>query len=767
MCVLAWLLASSVPTAAAQDRARIGGRVTDETGAVLPGVRVELRTPGQPPIVTTTSGTGEYACEGLAPGTYQLTFIMPNFAPVVRRDVSIRGVTTRVDVALHMALSADVTVVGQQTFRNLADAEDPAANLVGIAQSASQGAITAQQLEDRPILRGGEVLETVPGLIVTQHSGEGKANQYFLRGFNLDHGSDFASTVAGTPVNMPTHAHSQGYSDLNFLVPELVAGVQFSKGPYYADQGDFATAGASTIAYITEVERPRVQVEAGGYGYGRVFGVASPKIGRGRLLVAGEISTNSGPWSVPDAFHKVNTVLRYSRGTAVSGLTLTFMGYRGTWNATEASPERAIVSGLIDRFGSVDTSDGGRSSRSSLAFEWQRGAGATVTKVSAYALDYRLDLFSNFTFYLDDPERGDQREQVDRRLVTGARVSRRHAGQVAGHAVESVVGVQFRSDRIPTVALYHTEARRRLETLSDNDVTSSTLGAYAEATVDWSSWLRTTGGLRVDAFQARVAALSPLNSGRASAGIVSPKGTVTMGPWRSSDIYLNAGTGFHSNSALGAVLYVDPQGLPTEPVTPLVRATGGEIGVRTVVVPHLQTTVSWWLLRLGSELVYDGDVGATEPGPASRRHGVEIANYYRPRPWLVLDLDTSLSSAHFATGEVVPEAVGTVVSAGVSIEHVRRLSGSLRWRYFGSRNLDEEGSVRSRPTSLLNLDATYQPSRRWRLVASLFNATNAAASDIDYYFVSRLPGEPLDGVADIHTHPAVPRTLRLSAVFTF
>src|SRR6185295_6213975 len=287
--------------AGAQSGGRIAGRVIDETGGALPGVTVELRSAGGSPLETITAAGGDYAFENVQAGTYQLSFTLINFAALTRRDVRLDGGTLRIDAVLHLSLNAEVTVTGKRTFANLADVENPAENLVGVAQSASQGAITARQLDVRPMMRQGEVLETVPGVIITQHSGEGKANQYFLRGFNLDHGSDFAQTIAGVPVNLPTHAHSQGYSDINFLIPELVSGVQFSKGPYFADQGDFATAGSSNINYATVLDRPIVHVEGGSYQYGRALFAASPAVGPGHLVVAFESSTNAGPWSVPDS----------------------------------------------------------------------------------------------------------------------------------------------------------------------------------------------------------------------------------------------------------------------------------------------------------------------------------------------------------------------------------------------------------------------------------------------------------------------------------
>jgi outer membrane receptor protein involved in Fe transport len=756
----------------AQTGGNVTGHVTDETGGSLPGVTVELR--GQTaPLVTVTDGEGRYVFENVAPGTYQLSIRLINFADVNHSNLKVEaGKAVTTDEVLHLSLNAEVVVIGKRTFVNLADAEHPAENLVGIAASASQGAITAKQLDVRPFMRQGEVLETVPGVIITQHSGEGKANQYFLRGFNLDHGSDFAMTVAGTPVNMPTHAHSQGYSDINFLIPELVAGVQYSKGPYFADQGDFATAGAGNINYATTLDRPLVRLEGGTYDFGRVLMAASPRLGRGNVLAAFETSTNSGPWSVPDSYRKFNGVLRYSQGDNVNGLSLTFMGYHGRWNATEASPQRAIDSGLIDRFGSVDPTDGGHTYRYSLGGEWQHGTGSTLTKVQAYGLGYDLGLISNFTFFLDDPVHGDQREQVDHRFVTGARAFQKRQSRWGSRPVQNTIGVQFRNDDVMAVSLFHTEQRVRLETWNDASALVTSAGVYGENQVEWTGWLKTTVGLRADGSRYDVTnRIDARNGGTATAGIVSPKGTATFGPWHSTEFYVNGGTGFHSNSALGTTLRFDGNGNPADPVTPLVRAKGAELGVRTVAVPHLQSTVSLWALRLGSELVYNGDIGATEPGPASKRYGVEFANYFSPKPWLVFDGDLSWSQARFSefneAGPYVPESVNVVVSGGASVDNFHRAFGSLRIRYFGPRPLIEDNSVRSKATTLLNAEGGYQLAKALRLNLQVYNLLDAEVSDIDYYFASRLPGEPLGGVEDIHVHPAVPRTLRLSMILGF
>jgi hypothetical protein len=731
---------------------------------------VELRNGKELMGRTVTADSGEYSFSPVTQGTYELGISLVNFAPI-HRDVSVTAGDVEVNAILRVTLSSEISVTSKATFFNLADIENPAENLVGIAQSASQGAITAGQLDARPLMRTGEVLETVPGVIVTQHSGAGKANQYFLRGFNLDHGTDFAQTIAGMPVNLPTQAHGQGYSDINFMIPELVSGVQFSKGPYYADQGDFATAGASNINYATTLERPIASLEGGGEGYGRLLIAGSREAGSGYILAALEAAHDDGPWAHPDGFRKLNGVLSYSRGNAANGFRLTAMGYDGEWNSTDQIPKRAVDEGLIGRFGAIDPTDGGHTYRYSASADWQRSRGNALTKVTAYGISEDLHIFSNFTYFLDDPVHGDQFEQAEHRFVTGAKISQVREANWLGRSVQNSFGIQFRNDDITNIGLYATQARARLQTRSQASVFESAGAIFAQNEIVWTRWLRTTVGLRGDGVRFRVNAIDPMNSGITHAGLGSPKGTVTLGPWKQTEFYINAGEGFHSNDARGTTATRDPDGNPIDRVTPLVRAKGGELGFRTVAIPHLQSTVSVWVLRLASELVFDGDSAGSVPSRPSQRHGVEWTNYYSPQKWLVIDADASWSHARFTTfdpvGQYVPEAVGTVFSAGITMDNLHRLSGSVRWRYFGPRALIKDNSARSKATSLINLDAGYRLTSNLRLTGEVFNLLNAADSDVDYYYASRLPGEPLDGINDFHFHPTLPRTARVSMVINF
>lgn len=749
----------------------VTGTVRDQTGAVLPGVSVEVHGSAANVAATVTDASGNYSLQA-GSGTVDVEFTLVNFA-TVRRSVSVAaGAPTRLDVVLRYVLSADVTVTGKRTFGNLADADRPAEDLVGIAQSASQGAITGRQLDARPIMRSGEVLETVPGVVISQHSGEGKANQYYLRGFNLDHGTDFAATVAGMPVNLPTHGHGQGYSDLNFLIPELVSGVQFQKGPYFADQGDFATAGSANINYASVLEKSIVRVGGGGQGFGRALFAASPTVGSGHLLTALEVMHNDGPWVRGDNLRKVNAVVRYSGGNAVNGFTVTGMAYDAKWNSTDQSPLRAIEDGRLDRFGVVDTSDGGDTYRYSGTVEWQRSSSTSTMKVVGYGIGYNLNLFSNFTYFLDDPVNGDQFHQADHRFVTGGRASYRRIGHFFGRDTQNTLGFQVRNDNIPTVGLYHTRARQLIDTVREDAVTETSVSGYAQNETAWTPWLRTVAGLRTDGYHFNVESDLAANSGKRNAGLVSPKGGAVIGPFKGTEFYVNAGLGFHSNDARGTTITIDPaSGDPTDAVTPLVHATGAEVGMRSVAIPHLQSSLTLWSLSLGSELLFVGDAGTTDVSRPSHRYGFEFANYYTPQPWLIFDADVSWSSAQFTdtdpAGDFIPGSVETVISGGITVDSLKNIFGSARLRYFGPRPLIEDNSVRSKSTGLLNLEGGYHFSRSVKLLVDVFNVFDAKVSDIDYLYASRLPGEPVDGVDDIHLHPTLPRTARVNLVVGF
>jgi hypothetical protein len=772
--VLVFLL-QSVP-AYGQGAGTVSGRVIDQTQAVIPGVNVELLRPGAPALQTITGDQGGYQFTNVPAGPAELTFRLINFATVRRNIVVTAGSTTSAEAMLFVATSASITVTAPLTFRNLAELENPAENIVGVAKAASQGAVTAEQLETRPVGRPAEVLETVPGMIISQHSGEGKANQYYLRGFNLDHGFDFAQTVAGIPVNMPTHAHAQGYADSNFLIPELVSGVQYRKGPYYADQGDFSSAGAANINYFNRLDGPIVSITGGSDEYFRFFGAASPQVGRGNVLAAMEVTRGNGPWTEPDRLRKYNGVLRYSQGDSQNAFSITGMGYWAEWNSTEQTAQRAIDSGLIDRFGNLDPSDKGASFRYSVIGDWQRSRNNHSTRVVAFGQRYGVQLFNNFTYFLSDPINGDQFEQFERRWTTGGNVTHSRLTRLGVRNTEVKFGGNVRYDAVGgPLALHLTTENVRHTTIRADEAKEFSGGAFGEAEIEWSRVVRTTFGLRTDFYHYDVTSDNPENSGTASTALVSPKFTAVFGPWSGTELYANAGLGFHSNGALGATVRVDPiTGDPVDASTPYARSRGAEFGVRTVRIPRLQTTATLWYLGFDSELVYVGDSGSTEAGPPSRRIGLEITNYYRAHPWVTVDGDISFSQARYLDvpeGEDrVPGSLNRVISAGLSVEPPedgKGLIGSIRLRHFGPRPLIEDDSVRSQGTSLVNALIGYRLTSRVRVVLEAFNLFDREVSDIDYYYTSRLPGEPPEGVDDIHLHPALPRSARVSLQLGF
>jgi hypothetical protein len=644
--------------------------------------------------------------------------------------------------------------------------------LIGIGDSATEGTVGPRQLEARPLLRPGEALETVPGVIITQHSGAGKANQFFLRGFNLDHGTDFATSVAGMPVNFPTHGHSQGYTDLNFLIPELISRIDYRKGPYYADEGDFSAAGAAHIDYAETLESNLAEFTAGSYDYYRGLLAGSTVLGTGQLLGAFEVFDNDGPWDRSDDYRRYNGVLRFSQGDRLNGFNLTAMGYGGDWNATDQIPRRAVDSGLIGRFGTLDTSDGGETYRLSLSGEWRRSDQDYATHLHGYFIDYALNLFSNFTFFLDDPVNGDQFEQEDDRQVYGVHAHHTWFGSWGGLEMENTVGFQLRYDDIGSVGLFKTRERQRLATIRQDSVDQVSVSPYLQNRTQWLPKFRTVAGLRSDVYHFDVDSSNPANSGTEIDGLASPKLSLIFGPWFGTEYYINLGFGFHSNDGRGTTVTVDPKTRePVEKVDPLVRAKGFDVGLRTGVIPEFQSTLSFWLLDLDSELLFIGDAGTTEASRPSRRFGVEWTNYYKPWPWLIVDADFSFSKARFkdddSLGDHIPGAIETVIAAGATVDDIKGWFGGIRVRYFGSRPLIEDNTVRSDPTLLVNAGIGYKLGKRWRTGLEVLNLLDAEDSDIEYFYPSRLPGEPLEGVEDIHFHPVEPLSVRLSLTAYF
>jgi outer membrane receptor protein involved in Fe transport len=671
-------------------------------------------------------------------------------------------------------LAMTAVVAHESTELSAVEVRAKAENLEGIAASGSEGVVSSQRLAAVPILRPGEALEMVPGLIVTQHAGDGKANQYFLRGFNLDHGTDFATYVGGVPVNMPTHAHGQGYTDLNFLIPELVDRINYRKGPYFAEEGDFSSAGAAHIDYFRQIDGTLAQLTLGQNGYARSLLAGSPELGGGHLLYGLELFHNDGPWQVEEHYRKLNGVLRYSQGTRNDGFSITGMAYRGRWTSTDQIAQRAISSGAVDRFGSLDPTTGGETHRYSLSGEWAKRWEKAQSKASVWWLKSELDLWSNFQYCLNAGcPPGDQFKQAERRQAGGFAVSHAMFDRWGGFEVENSIGLQGRIDDLNPVGLYTTSARQTLSTVREDKVTQRSLGLWAKNEMRWTEWFRSVQGLRADTYDFTVNSNLAANSGKASDQMVTPKLALIFGPWRKTELYLNYGHGFHSNDARGTTIRVDPADgvTPVQAVKPLVRTKGYELGLRSEIVPGWQSTVALWQLDSASELLFVGDAGTTEASRPSRRYGVEWTNLYVLSDWLAVDADLAWSHARFRdhdplAGDYIPGAVTTTANIGLTLDHLGPWFGAVRLRYFGPRPLIEDNSVRSGASALTNLRIGYKFSQRTQLALDIYNLFDRKVNDIEYWYDSQLASEGA-AVDDRHIHPTEPRSLRLTISHRF
>ncbi len=640
-------------------------------------------------------------------------------------------------------------------------------SLLGTADAASEGAAGPVQISGRVVARTGELLEVMPGLIVSQHSGEGKANQYFLRGMNLDHGTDIKLSLDGMPLNQRSHAHGQGWADLNPLIPELVSSVHYRKGPYYVADGDFANAGSAALFYRDSVERGIASVGLGQNGWYRTLLTNSPQVNDGRLLYALELSHYDGPWINPDNYRKLNGLLRYTQGTQANGLTLMAMAYSGSWNSTDQIPLNEYRQGRISRWGAMDPSSGATASRYSMSGEWrQSDAGGTLT-AQAYVIRNALDLYSNFEYGADS-----QFNQRDSRVTSGLNLMRTMEVSGLGHEATNTIGVQLQHDAISN-GLFSTRARARvncnpdiIEQCRSDRIAQSSIGLYGENHVHWNHWFRTVAGLRGDWFRfGNVGTFSSTgdnNTATVSDFIASPKLNLVFGPWHKSELYYSLGNGYHSNDARGVTI---ASGRRSDG---LVRTFGQELGLRTEMIEGLQTTLALFQLDSASEIVYIGDSGRTEDsGRRSRRFGVELNNYYKANAWLTLDADFAYTRARFrdpgGAGQYIEGAPEGVASVAAIVDAIGPWQGSVQLRWFGPRPLTEDNAVRSEGTTTVNGRIGYRIARDTQVELAGFNLLDSRQSAIDYYNDSYTFGG-LSGLSGRVFHPVESRHFRLVLV---
>ncbi len=645
-------------------------------------------------------------------------------------------------------------------------------NAMGSSDAASEGVVGSAQLRSRATLRPADILEYIPGMVVTQHSGDGKANQYFLRGMNLDHGSDFATSVNGVPVNMPSHAHGQGYSDLNFLIPELVSRVQYRKGPYAASEGDFSSAGSAHVVYRSQLDRPLADVTLGQGGYARVLVAGSRDVSDGlTLLSALERVNHNGPWSTPQALRKLNAQFILSSGSPREGWSSSVSAYSASWNSTDQVPQRLLDAGTYQglpfgRFDTLDASDGAKTRRTSVSGNWHQSSAHALTQVNWYAVSYSLDLFSDFTYSLHRAT--DQMAQMDQRTVLGGQASKSWFTELADQQpMQNTIGLQVRQDRIK-LGLFDSALRQIQSTVRDDSVNQTLLGVYGENEVGWNGWFRTVAGVRADQFNASVSsAPQALNSGTTSDIKISPKLSLIAGPWHKTEVFFNAGRGFHSHDARGITAKVDPRtGQPIDAVSALVPSRGQEIGIKSQPVPDWRTSLAIWRLDFDAELVYAGDTGNTAAGRPSRRTGVEWSNHWTLGEQLWMDANLAWTRPRYSDndplGNHIPNAVQKVANLSLVLNPLGFWSGSVGVRYVGAAALVENNSVQSASRVNAELRVNRKLSNDVDVSLDIFNLTDRQNNDISYYYTSRVAGEPVAGVDGTHVHPAEPRSVRVT-----
>jgi TonB dependent receptor/TonB-dependent Receptor Plug Domain len=691
-------------------------------------------------------------------------------------------------------------------------------NLLGVAATASQGSVTKEEIDLRPIFRVGQLYETVPGLVVTVHSGESKANQYELRGFDLDHGTDFASFVDGMPVNQGTNFHGQGYSDQTFLMPRIVGGLDYTKGPYYAGNGDFSAVGSARVHLVDQLPN-QISASAGTLGDYDVFAGGTYAFDdQNRVWAAVEYSHLDGPWDPPSNYNRENATVRFSHGSDADGFSLTGMYDRSAGRGETDQPLRAIQEGLIGRFGVLDPTDGGRTERYSLSGHyWTEGEHWKFTS-GFYAIHSAETLISNFTHFLDDPVNGDQEQQDETRNVFGGDAALTLKTSFGSIRSETTIGAQDRHDNIYVdrrhtvrdVVLDYCEVEGPFPpgtvlppppadapaplpggqavpvpavggACNADRAHLNDLGLYIENTTHWTSWLRTVVGLREEYFHASDRSLTTGFDGSASQTLLQPKGSLVLGPWFKTEFYFSGGRGFHSDDVRGVFGTVPIEGIPTlAGKTPLLApTTGEEVGFRTNIIPKVQVQVAVFQEDFSSELAFDEDQGQDEATAPSRRQGVEISGQYRPFRWIELNTDLAFSRARYTAsaadlanfgldGPFIGNAPSFIGSFGILLDNLGPWFGGLQWRRLGSYPVsDGDQFPRDKGYSEFNVDLGYKVNPRLKVQVSVYNLFNSKANAATFLYTSRLPGEPADGVTDFQVHPLEPISARFTVTTTF
>jgi len=638
--------------------------------------------------------------------------------------------------------------------------------LLGSADSASQGVVGYDDFSTRPLARVAELVEVIPGMIATQHSGPGKANQYFLRGFNLDHGSDFSTYFDGMPVNWRTHAHAQGYMDLNFIIPELIQRLDFQKGPYFANTGDFSLAGSNRMVTYDSLEEGFSELTLGSKNEIRLLTANSFEVGDGDFLYAIEHQQTNGFFDLEQDVRKYNALLKYTGDIFNIPSRITFSAYDSIWTSTNQIPERAVKNGLIDRFGFIDPDLGGDSYRYSLTGSFE----LNNWELNLYTSSYYMSLINNPTYFLNDSINGDEFEQEDERILLGGSLVNEVETEIFGLPVTRTIGADLRYDDVSELNLFYTVNRNRIGSLREDEAQQLSLGSFANLQFSLTDRLRASVGLRLDFYDFEVDALRAQNSGSKNESLWQPKVNIAYEVNENLELYANYGEGFHSNDARAAINTIDPAtGNPSDTLDILVQGEGSELGFRYDTLEGFNFSLAWFELDLDSELVFVGDAGTTEPSDPSRRNGIELNSFWEFTEALVFDFTASKSDGHFRglpSGEnSIPDAHDLVVAAGLTYHNPNGWTSSFRVRHFDDAALTEDESVKKGGSTLVHFGVSYA-QESWELGLDIINLLDQEDDDIAYWFESRMIGETAS-FEDIHFHPSNPRAVRALLKYKF